>query len=293
MHSSQSGILADVPQHARYLTLSLLPDSHVEEALSVLKTLIDDDKIVIGLGSPLLKRLGNSIHGMRDFMPHSGPGFSVPTTFSALWLWLRGNDRGELLHLSRKIEKKLSAYFQLDSTIEAFQYKDSRDLTGYEDGTENPTGDDAINAGIVQNQGQGLDGSSFVAVQQWVHDLDHFDSMTTAEQDNTIGRRIADNKEIDDAPDSAHVKRTAQEDFNPEAFILRRSMPWSDTDNAGLVFVAFGHNFDAFEALLNRMVGNDDNIPDALFKFTQPITGSYFWCPPIKDNQLDLSTLGL
>ena len=42
------------------------------------------------------------------------------------------------------------------------------------------------------------------------------------------------------------------------------------------MFVAFGHSFDAFEAQLTRMIGAGDGIPDALFRFTRPITGSYF-----------------
>ncbi len=117
--------------------------------------------------------------------------------------------------------------------------------------------------------------------------------MSTNEQDNTIGRRISDNSEIDDAPESAHVKRTAQEDFIPEAFVLRRSMPWSDSEQAGLIFVAFGASLVAYEALLKRMTGTEDGITDALFKFTHPVDGSYYWCPPMKDGQADLSALGL
>jgi putative iron-dependent peroxidase len=77
---------------------------------------------------------------------------------------------------------------------------------------------------VVQKRGEGFDGSSFVAVQQWVHDLTRFDVMSVTEQDYTIGRRKSDNEEIDDAPASAHVKRTAQESFDPEAFVLRRSI---------------------------------------------------------------------
>jgi len=75
--------------------------------------------------------------------------------------------------------------------------------------------------------------------------------MTTKDQDNAVGRRRSDNKELTGAPRSSHVKRTAQESFSPEAFILRRSMPWTDGDAGGLNFVAFGKSFDAFEAQLN------------------------------------------
>jgi len=117
--------------------------------------------------------------------------------------------------------------------------------------------------------------------------------MPQAERDNTIGRRISDNEEIDEAPESAHVKRTAQESFEPEAFVLRRSMPWADEKQAGLVFVAFGHAFDAFEAQMRRMIGDDDGIVDALFNFTHPVSGSYFWCPPVSGGGLDLSAPGL
>ena len=68
-------------------------------------------------------------------------------------------------------------------------------------------------------------------------------------------------------------------------------MPWADDKQAGLVFTAFGHSLDAFEALLKRMVGEEDGTVDALFSFTQPVSGAYFWCPPMKDNRLDLSAI--
>jgi putative iron-dependent peroxidase len=181
----------------------------------------------------------------------------------------------------------------LEKVIDAFQYGPSRDLTGYEDGTENPTGEHAHAVAVIQGQGDGLDGSSFVAVQQWVHDLTRFESMSGLEQDHTIGRRKSDNEEIDDAPVSAHVKRTAQESFDPDAFVLRRSMPWADATGEGLVFVAFGESFQPFEALLRRMVGAEDGIPDALFTFTRPISGHYFWCPPMHNGKLDLRALAL
>jgi len=178
----------------------------------------------------------------------------------------------------------------VDSVIDAFRYGTGLDLTGYEDGTENPQGEDAEAAALATGP---LAGSSFVAVQQWVHRLDRFQAKSADEQDLTIGRRKRDNTEIDDAPPSAHVKRTAQEDFEPPAFVVRRSMPWADAARAGLVFTAFGKSFDAFEALLTRMVGAEDDIPDALFSFTRPVTGGYYWCPPMKGGRPDLTALGL
>ena len=293
MSDIQPGILAVVPKLARHLVFTLKADAEPQRVLPALCTLVDGDNTVVGLGSSCVLALDGTIPGLRIFPPHVGPGFEVPSTPAALWCWLRGTDRGELVHRTREIQRTVSAAFCLERVIDAFQYGSSLDLTGYEDGTENPEGDKAIEAAVVQRQGEGLEGSSFVAVQQWVHDLDRFESMPVEEQDHIIGRRKSDNEEIQDAPLSAHVKRTAQEDFDPEAFILRRSMPWADETRAGLIFVAFGKSFDAFEALLKRMVGVDDGISDALFRFTRPISGSYFWCPPMENGRLDLSRLGL
>jgi len=116
--------------------------------------------------------------------------------------------------------------------------------------------------------------------------------MTQDERDESIGRRLADNEEFD-APASAHLKRAAQEGCDPQAFLVRRSMPWTEGAREGLHFIAFGRSFAAFEAILKRMLGVDDGIVDALFRFTRPIRGGYFWCPPLADGLLDLSRLDL
>src|SRR5690606_23145745 len=291
--SAQAGILAAVPAVGRFLYFDVKPDAQPERGLRALLPVVDGDALVLGAGLPLVRNLGATVPGLPIFPACTGPGFAVPSTQSALWCWLRGEDRGELLLQTQKITQILSTDFQLTQLVDAFRFRDGRDLSGYEDGTENPVGDAAIDAAIVQGAGSGMDGSSFVAVQQWLHNFSAYDRMTEAQQDHCIGRRKSDNEELDDAPPSAHVKRTAQESFTPEAFVLRRSMPWSADDKAGLMFVAFGKSTDAFAAQLQRMIGAEDGIVDGLFQFTRPVTGSYFWCPPLRAGRLDLSQLGL
>lgn len=281
----QSGILATpLPSQARHLFFALESAADLPAALDNLARIADGDQVVVGLGQPLILTLGRQIEGLRAFPALRNADIDIPSTQHALWCWLRGEDRGELLHRTREFEAALAPALRLVQATEAFRYKTGHDLTGYEDGTENPQGEDALQAAIAS----AIPDSSFAAVQQWAHDLDHFARLPHEEQDNIMGRRKSDNEELDDAPESAHVKRTAQESFSPEAFVVRRSMPWAEGGKAGLVFLAFGRTLDAFEVQLRRMAGLEDGITDALFRFSQPITGGYYWCPPVSEGRLDL-----
>jgi putative iron-dependent peroxidase len=254
--------------------------------------------VVIGLGPSLVAMLGATVPGLREFKELVGHGVKVPSTPVHIWCWLRGDDRGDLFHTTRKLERALAPVFQLRHVADAFRHAlgpsgHGKDLTGYEDGTENPTGMAAEAAAVVRGQGAGMDGSSYVAVQQWVHDFDAFEALSSSAQDDCIGRRRSDNEELESAPVRAHVKRTAQESFDPPAFLLRRSMPWQMGAEAGLMFVAFGKSHDAFEAQMRRMAGCEDDITDALFLISRPVTGAHVWCPPMRDGRLDLRQIGL
>lgn len=295
MSHFQAAILAPVPLLGRYLFFSvrLAPVPDLRAALSGLLEVADGTRVLVGFGPELVQALGAAVPGLHPMPALSADGVEVPSTPCALCCWLRGSDLGDLIHLTRRIEKILAPALRFEQLIDAFRHAGGRDLTGYEDGTENPVHEAAQQAALVSSAGPGLDGSSFMALQQWLHDLDAFEAMTTAEQDNSIGRRRLDNHEIEQAPPSAHVKRTAQEDFEPPAFVLRRSMPWVEGSRAGLVFVAFGRSFDAFEAQMRRMAGLDDGVTDALFGFSKPLAGAFFWCPPLNAGRLDLRQLGL
>jgi len=291
---AQPAILSPVPPLARYLSFNLVPAADPRRALAQLARLADGHNVVVGIGLPTLARLGKHIEGLHEVPSFPGAKEPIPSTPRALWLWLRGQDRGELLHRGFTLTAALEEAYQLDDVTDAFTYKAGHDLTGYEDGTENPKAEDAEAAALIANAtGPGIVGGSFVAVQHWLHDLQRFGTLSQAERDAAIGRRLSDNQEIEDAPTSAHVKRTAQESFEPEAFVLRRSMPWVHGTACGLEFVAFAHSLYAFEAQLQRMLGIEDGVADALFSFSRPLTTSYYFCPPLFEGQLDLRALDI
>ncbi|MCL2887607.1 MAG: Dyp-type peroxidase [Betaproteobacteria bacterium] len=293
--NAQPGILQPVPAAGRHLLFTLTQPAQARAALAAFAPLVDGDTVVAGLGPQLVRALGQAVPGLREFpaLTVAGSRVRVPATPTALWVWLRGADRGDFVLATRRIVQALASACALERVVDTFQYDSGRDLTGYEDGTENPTDEAAIAAALVSGAGTGRDGGSFAAVQQWLHDFDAFERLAPAARDAAVGRRLKDNEELLDAPASSHVKRTAQDKFDPPAFVLRRSMPWARDAQAGLMFLAFGQTLDAFETQLRHMAGQDDGIADALFGFSSPITGAYFWCPPMAGGRLDLSAVGL
>jgi len=195
--SKQLGILPGIPNHGRYMELRALSGADIP---TLLQGLAPDLGLVIGLGAGLVRRF-SMLEGLHGFQAVSGKGVEVPSTQADLWIWVRGRDRGDISKRARKILSQLRAGFEVVRSVDGFKYgidlEVGLDLSGYEDGTENPEGEAAIDAAFAP------DGSSFVSVQQWVHDLSHFDALALDARNNIFGRRISDNEEMEDAPEFA------------------------------------------------------------------------------------------
>lgn len=285
---AQPRILGLPPSPALFLHIGQRGSSDPRAALTRLAAALDLDRAVLGVGAPLAAELDAHIPDLRGFEPVVGRGVAWPATQGSLWIALYGGDEGVLLHEGRSLLGLLGPGFGLDDAIPAYQHKDGRDLSGFLDGTANPPGDEAAAVALVDGP-SGLAGSSFVHAMRWVHDLDALAAMSQDERDLMVGRRISDNEEIEGAPDSAHVKRTAQEEVG---FLLRRSMPWGSVSSAGLAFIAYSSHPDVFLRHARRMTGLDDGVVDALYRLTRPVSGGLYWCPPMLDGRLNLSALG-
>lgn len=285
---TQPGVLPAPPAAAHHLFARVAPTARAAALRRALAALLCDESLVVGLGAPLVSALGGQVPGLRSCPALSGEGVAAPSTQADLWIWARGSAPDEAFDVANRARQTLGDLIEVSEATAAFSYRGGRDLSGYEDGTENPTGDAALDAALVTGVGAGLDGSTFAAVQRWRHDLRQIARRPTAEMNDLIGRDRDSNEELEHAPASAHVKRAAQEGFDPPAFMLRRSMPWGGPEGAGLVFLAFGADLDRFERVLRHMLGLDDGVVDGLFRFSQIETGGYYWCPPVTDGRLDL-----
>ncbi len=292
MRIAQSGIIAPLPRHGRVLLFDLDQGDAVKHALEQLKTRVDGLSVVVGLGAPLLQHLGVAIPGMTP-LPVFDAAIAMPSVPRALWLWLRGDDPGDLFLNSRTLASQLKPAFQLVATRELFLFRQGRDLSGFHDGTENPHGDQISDVAFVHDDLTGIRGSSCVLVQTWEHRWDVLDHMGESCKEAIIGRTIKEDIELDEASSSAHVRRTAQEDFQPTAFMWRRSMPWIESMHGGLLFQAFAAQTRPLIAQLRRMSGCDDGLVDHLFRLSRPVDGAFFWCPPMHQGHLDLRALHL
>ncbi len=289
MPNWQPAILAPPTPAGRFMTLGLTRDAQPRDVAARLGKLAVGAGIIVGVGAPLVRALAVEVAGLRAFPDLRGPGAAFPSTQGAVWMFVGGTDPGEILHCARRAVASLGDSVRLDEDLPSFVYGGGRDLTGFEDGTENPKGERAIEVAF----GAGGAGGTFVATQRWIHDLGGFERLSQTARNDVIGRDLDSNEELASAPLSAHVKRAAQESYDPQAFLLRRSMPWGDVRELGLYFVAYAASLDPFERILRRMAGLEDGVADALLSFSRAVTGGYFWCPPIVNSSADRLDLGV
>jgi Dyp-type peroxidase family len=108
------------------------------------------------------------------------------------------------------------------------RYFDDRDLTGFVDGTENPTDQERISSTIVGVEDPDFAGGSYVMVQKYLHDLAAWHGLSTETQEGIIGRGKLADIELDDAhkPAFAHNAVTKLVEDGVEVKILRHNMPF-------------------------------------------------------------------
>ncbi|MDE2358833.1 MAG: Dyp-type peroxidase, partial [Betaproteobacteria bacterium] len=138
--SVQPRIMAPIPALARGLSFSIRPDAKPAAALRRLGAAFDPAEGVVGIGEPLARAVGASIAGLRAFPALAGHGVEVPGIAHALWVHLHGDDRGAVFDLEVQVMGMLADDFTLADAVDMFLYRGGRDLSGFEDGTENPKG---------------------------------------------------------------------------------------------------------------------------------------------------------
>ena len=234
--------------------------------------------------SPPTPRLAGLV-GFNDTMPGS-EGFTMPATQSDLWLWIAGASYDGVFDLGREAIAKLGGMATMDRHLNGWSYKHSRDLTGFEDGTKNPSLMIAPGLATIPDGAPGA-GGSVLLFQQWQHKAKDWEALPVATQENVIGRTKPDSIELaeDVMPPDSHVQRTTVEIEGEEQKIFRRNTSYGDVLTFGTVFVGFSADQSRMDRMLRRMSGAEDGMRDALTRYSTPLTGSYYFVPSLADLQ--------
>jgi len=217
----------------------------------------------------------------------SGTKFGMPSTQDDILFWLHGADVSDIYDQVMSIQNSLSGLAKLIVDQAAFTYHDSKDLIGFEDGTANPKDDARIPVALIQN-GSVNDNGAVVFTQKWQHSLEQFLALPIHEQEKVVGRTKVENIELeaDDMPDDSHVSRTDVKLEGTAMKIFRRSAPYGNATEKGLMFLCFACEQRRVQIQLERMVGcSGDGLSDHLMKYSTPVTGSYWYAP--SQTQLD------
>lgn len=289
----QTGITALGTATHSYFELQI--SGEVSDSVAVTKLInacnlsyVQSTNIVIGFAPSLWERVAPAEHvpaNVHDFSESIvGPdGYKVPATQVDAWLWVSGADRSTVFDTTEGILQEISDTFTVKRQTDGFSYADSRDLTGFEDGTENP-GIYGLNSLIAVPSGQSGAGSTVALFQLWPHRVKEWNALSTEAQEKIMGRTKADSIELDDSvkPENSHVSRTVVDVDGEELEIYRRNTAFGSNNRHGTVFVGFSHDQWRMEEMLRRMVGADGGPRDALTFFSDAISSAWFVCPSIE-----------
>src|SRR5512143_3401625 len=262
----------------------MLPDTPAKTALASLSMLRTPEvsaggvNFVLAFGPDLWHRMApsQSPADLDHFKELRGPrGKTAPAQQHDVWIWVHGSAPDVVFEHARRAWLAIRDVATLASEQPAFVYRDSRDLTGFIDGTRNPEPLDAPNVALIP-PGQAGGGGSHVLVMRWVHDLEAFHALPVAEQERIIGRTKPDSKTVMDGDKLiGHIGRVQVEEDGNELEIYRRSVPYGTLAEHGLYFVAFSAARSRFDKMLGRVFGTvEDGVHDRLIEFSRPVSGA-------------------
>jgi porphyrinogen peroxidase len=204
--------------------------------------------------------------------------FVMPATQHDALVWMSGSAYGVVFDMARTVIHDLAGQATLGDETSSWAYRHDRDLTGFVDGSENPTLLDAPADALLPEGVPGAAGSVLL-LQKWKHKTAEWEALPVAKQELVMGRTKAESIELENKPADSHVARTDQDVFGN---IFRRNMPYGNVDNHGTVFVGFSAEQKRLAKMLESMAGLVNGTRDALTHYTQPLTGSYYFAPSVE-----------
>jgi putative iron-dependent peroxidase len=284
----QAGIFALGTSSHAYLEFDILDTKKSKEFASTISAIREPRTTTGGVNFVI----GFRPELWRDVVPEDAPagvegfnhqiqgteGFVMPGTQHDALVWLSGSAHDVIFDMARSVLRDLGAQASLAEETSSWSYRHDRDLTGFIDGSENPTLLDAPFAALLP---EGVPGSAgtVLLLQKWKHKVAEWEALSIEQQERIMGRTKLDSIELENKPSDSHVARTDQDEFGN---IFRRNMPYGSVEDHGTMFVGFSADQKRLSRMLDSMAGLITGTRDALTRFTQPLTGSYYFVPSVE-----------
>ena len=285
MRTPQGGIFALGTASHAYLEFDALPTAPPGDVVAAIASLREPRTTMGGV---------NLVAGFRpslwaEVVPDDAPpnvrgfdadivgadGYVMPATQHDAVLWLSGVAYDVVFEIARKAIAELRSLVTVAEETSSWPYMHDRDLTGFIDGTENPSLIDAPEFALIRSGDTGAAGTVLL-LQKWEHDAALWESLSVAEQERVMGRLKSDSTEIEDKADDSHVASTDQDRFGK---IFRRNMPYGTVTDHGTMFVGFSADQKRLSDMLESMAGLGGGSRDALTRYTRVLTGAYYFVP--------------
>ncbi|RTZ15427.1 Dyp-type peroxidase [Vibrio aquaticus] len=289
MSYPQSAILPEAGPFAQYTLLKVNQDAQgVLEQLKALPALVEelnaqqpgaDLTLSIAFTKAFWRQLDVAVPSELIDFPVLGEGETVaPSSDVDVLIHCHSNRHDLHFYLLRKFFAQVSESVSVVDETYGYRYLDSRDMTDFVDGTENPKEAQREEVAIIP-QGE-FAGGSYVMVQRFIHNLPSWNRLNVSAQEKVIGRTKPDSIELDDVPAASHVGRVDIKEEGKGLKIVRHSLPYGSVSGEhGLLFIAYCNTLHNFKAMLESMYGATDGKTDQLLRFTKAVTGAYFFAP--------------
>jgi porphyrinogen peroxidase len=284
MKNPQAGIFALGTSSHAYLEFDAADGRHGRDVVAAIASLREPRTTMggVNLVAGFRPELWRSI--APDGLPAGLEGFNaeltgdghvvMPATQHDAVLWLSGPAYDVIFDTARAAIAALAGLATVAEETSSWSYQHDRDLTGFIDGTENPTLIEAPGF-VLLPEGSPGEGGTVLLLQKWEHDAGAWESLTVHEQELAMGRTKLDSVELDDKPADSHVAATDQDQFG---HIFRRNMAYGTVTDHGTMFVGFASEQQPLAEMLKSMV----ETPDALTRYTHALTGAYYFVPSIE-----------
>jgi putative iron-dependent peroxidase len=241
---------------------------------------------IVGIGSAMWDQLGRATRPshLRPFAEVHGAVHTAISTPGDLLFHIRAERSDQCFELEKLILDALGDAITVVDEVQGFRYFDARDLLGFVDGTENPTGNAMYQAAVIGEEDAEFAGGSYVVVQKYLHNLTAWAALSVSDQERIIGRSKVDNVELDDGNGRKSHKslNTIVDGNGVERHILRDNMPFGRPGQAefGTYFIGYSRDLAVIEQMIRNMfVGEPVGQYDRLLDFSTAATGTSFFVP--------------